>query len=343
MEKTIGNKVLSVIIPTYNMEDYLRKCLSSLVLPDASLMHSLEVIVVIDGATDSSSKIAHEYQDAYPDTFRVIDKENGNYGSCVNRGLKEATAKYIRVLDADDSYNTENLSRFLQQLSTIDCDLLLTDYNIVDASGNVSERRTFDVKSDEVIDVTKVQRPVAELEMHAITYRREILLDLNYWQTEGISYTDTEWAFIPLMAVSTVCYLNIQVYNYLVGRAGQTMDAAVFRKGIHHILKVNDRLMNIYADEKLYNHKNKFLFDHRIDGLVTRTYGQVLYDNILNRYELRELDQKVKRLKPALYEKLADLNDGHVWYVREWRKHDYVLPWYLKALVMVVYFKRRYL
>ena len=82
-------KILTIVIPTYNMQDYLRRCLESLIVPEKQ-MKQLEVLVINDGSKDNSSAIAHEYQDKYHDTFRVIDKGNGNYGSCVNRGLQEA-------------------------------------------------------------------------------------------------------------------------------------------------------------------------------------------------------------------------------------------------------------
>lgn len=96
------DKILTIIIPTYNMEKYLRHCLDSLIVPN---MDKVEVLMINDGSKDSSSAIGHEYQNRYPKTFRVIDKENGNYGSCINRGLKEATGKYVKVLDADDSFD----------------------------------------------------------------------------------------------------------------------------------------------------------------------------------------------------------------------------------------------
>mgnify|MGYP002624493917 CR=1 FL=1 len=92
------NKTLTIVVPTYNMDRYLERCLDSLILPEM-LMERLEVLVVNDGSKDKSSEIAHSYEKKYPQTFRVIDKENGNYGSCVNRGLKEATGKYIKNLD----------------------------------------------------------------------------------------------------------------------------------------------------------------------------------------------------------------------------------------------------
>lgn len=337
------DKILSVVIPTYNMEEYLKGCLDSFILPVQSLMSSLEVLVVIDGATDKSSSIAHQYQDRYPETFRVIDKENGNYGSCINRGLKVATGKYIRILDADDSYNTENFARFLQILSSIDADLILSDYNLVDNNGNILERRSFDLETMITTDIVKVLKPVSELEMHAITYRRQILLDINYHQTEGISYTDTEWAFIPLMAVNTVCYVNLQIYNYLVGRPGQTMDISVLRKSMPQMMTVYKRLMQIYNSSHLDAHKNSILFDHRIDGFVERTYGQTLYNKVLDKDELKRLDEMVKKYKPLLYEALGNLNDGYVWYVKQWRRHNYSLPLYCCLIVRFVQLKRKYL
>ena len=101
-------------------------------------MKQLEVLVINDGSKGSSSQIAHEYQDKYPDTYRVIDKENGNYGSCINRGLKEATGKYVKVLDADDWFDTICLKRLLILLPNIDVDLILTDYIVFNEDNNKS-------------------------------------------------------------------------------------------------------------------------------------------------------------------------------------------------------------
>ena len=99
--------VLTVIIPMYNMERYIDQCLSSLLCGEEA--EALEVLVVNDGSTDDSPRIAHAYEARHPNVFRVIDKPNGHYGSCVNRALAEATGKYVKVLDADDlSHNKCN-------------------------------------------------------------------------------------------------------------------------------------------------------------------------------------------------------------------------------------------
>ena len=88
-------KTLSIIVPSYNMEAYLPKCLGSLVVAP-ELMETLEVLVVNDGSKDRTSEGAPGFEAKYPGMFRVIDKANGNYGSCINRGLAEATGFYVK-------------------------------------------------------------------------------------------------------------------------------------------------------------------------------------------------------------------------------------------------------
>ena len=75
-------KILSVSIASYNVEKFIRKALDSCCVPE--IMDRLEVLVVNDGSTDSTLEIAREYEEKYPQTFRVIDKKNGGYGSTVN-------------------------------------------------------------------------------------------------------------------------------------------------------------------------------------------------------------------------------------------------------------------
>lgn len=219
------NKILTIVIPTYNMEKYLDKCLTSLVIEDRELMKQLEILVVIDGSKDRSSEIAHTYQVRYPQTFIVIDKENGNYGSCINRGLKEAAGKYIKVLDADDCYNSKSLQQHLELLRIVDVDLILTSYVIVNEKGQIKSKRTFPLYpyKEYFFDEICVNSGVVDAEMHAVTYKTENLKNIDYKQTEGISYTDQEWIFMPMTTVRTVIYQPVYLYEYLVGREGQTM------------------------------------------------------------------------------------------------------------------------
>lgn len=98
-------KLLTVAIPSYNSQDYVRRAIESL-LPGKE---QVEVIVVDDGSTDDTSGIAEEYIEKYPDTVRLIRKENGGHGDAVMAGLSAATGLYFRVLDSDDWLEKDSL------------------------------------------------------------------------------------------------------------------------------------------------------------------------------------------------------------------------------------------
>ena len=94
------DKVLTVIVPVYNMEKYIRQCLESLVIGE--VLDRIEVLVVLDGSKDGSAEIAYEFVEQYPDTFRIIYKANGGHGSAINTGLMMASGEYVKILDSDD-------------------------------------------------------------------------------------------------------------------------------------------------------------------------------------------------------------------------------------------------
>lgn len=130
-------KLLSIIIPSYNMEGYLDRCISSLLI---KRIDDLDIIIINDGSKDRTSEIGHKYENLYPNSIRCIDKENGNYGSCINRGLSEVKGKYVKILDADDSFNTYEFERMIEAISNTDTDLVICDYDIVDADGNITKK-----------------------------------------------------------------------------------------------------------------------------------------------------------------------------------------------------------
>ena len=114
------SKLLSIIIPTYNMEALLPRCLDSLLVDGA--LEQLEAIVVNDGSRDGSLAIANSYKERFPDTVTVIDKPNGNYGSTINAALPVAKGKYVKVLDSDDWFNSDALLQYLDSLKSVDAD-----------------------------------------------------------------------------------------------------------------------------------------------------------------------------------------------------------------------------
>lgn len=298
--------LLTIVVPTFNMQDYLNRCLDSLIV-NRELMEQLEVLVVNDGSKDNSSAIAHEYENKYPRTFRVIDKENGNYGSCVNRGLQEARGKYIKVLDADDWFDIKNFESFLRFLESVDVDLVLSDFDQVDESGNVINHISYELPTDANNTLAMIPRNVLFL-MHAVTHKTENLRKIDYRQTEGISYTDQEWIFIPMTTVHKVGYFGNVVYKYLVGRQGQTIDPAVFAKHISHEVKSLETMMRQF--EKVKNGVNTEQYDYLVWRLRIRLH-LVYYQFLVKSYktmnvgDLVDLDMNMKKSFPSSY-KISD-------------------------------------
>ena len=120
-------KLLSIIVPTYNMEELLPACLDSLVGSAAAA--ALDVVVVNDGSRDSSLAIANEYAARYSDVVRVIDKPNGNYGSTINAALPTLKGEYVKILDADDSFDGSRVAEFLAFLRKMQgVDMVVTPF-----------------------------------------------------------------------------------------------------------------------------------------------------------------------------------------------------------------------
>lgn len=105
------NKILTISIAAYNVEKYIGKTLDSLINDD--VMDKIEVLIENDGSTDNTAGIANEYVKNYPNTFKLINKQNGGYGSTINRSIKEAQGKYFKQLDGDDFLDTENLRKLV--------------------------------------------------------------------------------------------------------------------------------------------------------------------------------------------------------------------------------------
>ena len=245
----MGSKVLSVIVPSYNMEDYLPKCLGSLVVDDSDLLQKLEVIVVNDGSTDRTSEIAHGFETRFPDVFRVVDKGNGNYGSCINAALPLVSGCYVKVLDADDYVDTiafETLLRCLEsevETEPNSADLIVTDYESVDPHGSVIDRSRYLMPTGPGRTLNDVKAESPRFSIHSIVYKTALLTEMGYRQTEGVSYSDTEWITDPMVMVGRVTYVPIAVNKYLVGRAGQTMEDSTFAARFQQVVQITEGLV----------------------------------------------------------------------------------------------------
>lgn len=250
-------KLLTLAISAYNMQEYLGKCLDSVTRPD--IPDTLEVIIVNDGSKDKTSEIAHQYEKRFNSIVRVIDKENGHYGSCINKALEMATGKYFRPLDADDWMNTDALVSLLSLLENNDNDLIVTTHtnyldnnrvNHIKIPDSIIVNKKYDLKT---LDFQK-EKIDCFLKMHTMTYKTSILKNMSLKLSTGISYTDSEYCMFPLDKANSVIFYDLDLYQYNLSREGQTMQQSIITKSVKPFYLISMKMIDYFI--KNYDRNN---------------------------------------------------------------------------------------
>ena len=298
-------KILSVSIASYNVEKFIRKALDSCCIPE--IMDRLEVLVVNDGSTDGTLQIAREYEQQYPQTFRVIDKKNGGYGSTVNASIKAATGRYFRLLDGDDWFDREGLIGFIEELSEAQEDMIIAQFKRVFEEDGHEELR------DEAEDIKEKTVRFDDLgthdwfTMHAVTYRTGILQENDIRLTEHCFYTDQEYDLLPLPWVETVRIFPHVVYCYRIGRGEQSVSLEGLEKHYNDQTIVLKRLYTVYPEVgRQKTAKDKYIFNY----FVLRTFLQikvylVISKSNLHKQELINFIAYLRREQPLIYKELV--------------------------------------
>lgn len=250
---------LSLIVPVYNMESYLRQCLES-VLTTSGLIGKYEVLIVNDGSTDTSLSIAREFEALFPQVFKVIDKPNGGYGSCFNVGISEATGRYVKMLDADDMFDRINFAAYINMLESCQCDIVLN--SVISLNALTGIKTYFDGESlRQCCLVRSLDDLSSGIFIHNLAVKKNILSECRC--PTGVLYSDS---IIFLHAVSrsqSFFSTGLPLYLYRVNRQGQSVDLSV---SLSH-----------YTDYALIlNH----IFSVYPNLLMTRLNFQLIFDNI---------------------------------------------------------------
>ena len=299
-------KLLTIVIPTYNTERYLARCLDSLLTEE--VLKELEILVVNDGSRDGSLAIAKSYAKRYPRTVTVIDKENGGHGSTINAGLQAAGGRYFRVLDSDDWFDTCNFIKYFRALRHCREDVVITPYTQEYAyNGQRVDYPYSYFKHDRVYQMEDLvyDESMPYFTMASSTYRTQLLRDCGLKLFEKCFYVDMIFNMVPIPYVKTVRFLNYYVYRYFMGSPTQSMSQANLMRNLPN----HERVLNFLIDYYVAHRES-------VGDNVRNYMGQMIYFMYYTHMDLvcmklqdrkkayamfRELDESLKRRAPELY------------------------------------------
>ena len=298
------SKILTITIPSYNVETYMNEVLPTFL--DPAVMDKIEILIVNDGSKDGTAALGKEYEAKYPGVITLVDKENGGHGSTINKGIELATGKYFKVVDGDDWVDTAAFVKFVNFLEKTDSDVVATPHYRVNEETKEKELRGFEgveyEKEYRVDDVLLTLRD--KYQMHNLTFKTDIVRKIPKI-SEHCFYVDVEYIMYPLKYLETISFLNEAVYQYRVGNANQSVSTQNFMKNRNMHKHVIGNVLKYYETEELSAAKKEFL-KKRISLLIDTQIRIYLCfepsDEI--KQELLEFCHNVKNTDPTLLDML---------------------------------------
>ena len=302
--------ILSVVVPSYNVERYLDKCLTS--FSDSRFNDILEVIIVNDGSKDRTQEIAEGYVAEYLRIFKLINKENGGHGSAVNTGIDNAHGKYFRIVDGDDWVNTENMVKLLEILKNSDSDLVVDEKREVNMVTGATEffplpeqvQKNKQIAFEEICNKNDI---CTYIMLHTLSTKTSLLKSHDIHLLEHIFYVDMEFIVKATMEAKMVEFHDIEIYQYLVGNVNQSVSVQNYVKRYSHHDKVTKELIR-YAGESTSSGVMREYLDRRI-CLMINTHMNISLIYNKNRKEglaqAREFRRYLKSANEQYYKKTS--------------------------------------
>lgn len=249
---------VSVIVPVYNVEKYIKRCLETLV---QQTLEDIEIVIVNDGSTDQSKLIIEKYVKKYPLKIKYIEKQNGGLSSARNFGLRYAKGKYIAFLDSDD-YVEKNMyeemyKKAIQDKSDIvECDFIweweLSNCAIKECNKNIKIKKDMRKNYKNKKEMMRKPRVVAWNKL----IKRKIIEENNITFPEGLIYEDLEFFFKLIPFVNKISYINKYFVHYMQ-RVDSISNTQTEKNA--DIFKILDNIIEFYKKNELYDKYKKEL------------------------------------------------------------------------------------
>ena len=295
--------LISVIVPIYKVEEYLDRCVESLI---NQTYKNLEIILVDDGSPDNCPQMCEAW--AQKDSrIKVVHKENGGLSDARNAGFEVATGDIISFIDSDDWIEPEMFGTMLSQMKKDDSDIVSCGVKWVEEDGSVI--RTVTVSEDSVLDThTAMQELINDnrVKQHVWNklYKYDMIKDIPF--EKGKYHEDVFWSYQIVGRAERVSVITKSFYNY-VQRGNSIMGDGYSPKRLDALdaMKlrceyVKERFPDLY-DSALYVYIGSCHY-HLQSAIRTKQSKEVI-DNILNRFEYRKTGHptRVLRAKPKMW------------------------------------------
>jgi len=280
----MNSSLISVIIPVYNVEKYLRQCLNSVLNQDYK---NIEIICVEDCSTDNSLKILEEYKLKYPNITLIKNSKNIGLGLSRNEGLKVANGYYIHFLDSDDWLAGSAYSRLEKHLSKLHekPDVLFFNYSYFD---NVKKITWLNRFKDRHVVFNKILNPQTDIEAFygwdryawLKLHKRSFLIENKIYFNNYSCMEDIEQAALVYTKCKSLCYVNENIVNYRTKRVGSLVTKIA--KNVKYIIKSYENNKALYKTlpNKIKLHLlgfDYFLVRQQIIEAYLRGYVSTMY------------------------------------------------------------------
>ena len=302
-------KLLTFAIPCYNSQDYMEKCIDSILVGG----EDVEILIIDDGSKDRTAEIADDYAKRYPTIVKAIHQENGGHGEAVNAGIRNASGIYFKVVDSDDWVDEFAYLQILDKLRELvgsenNLDMLLANY-VYEKEGakRKKEMRQTGFPKDEVFTWSDIRHFYKGhyILMHSVIYRTQLLRKCGLELPKHTFYVDNIYVYKPLPFVKTMYYMDVDFYRYYIGREDQSVNEKVMIGRIDQQIKVNKIMID---DVDLWSVKNpkcrKYMFNYLEIITVVSTIMLLRSGTQENLEKKRELWKYIKEKDIRLFHRL---------------------------------------
>lgn len=285
--------ILSIIVPMFNVESYISRCLDSLLKQD---IENYEIIVINDGSTDQSDNIVREYQKK-SNKIKILEQKNQGQSVARNKGLEEANGKYVFFVDSDDYVVENSLHNILNKIIKYDLDIAGFEYWIQERNKFEARNNSYTVYETHLTPGKFITNGLSMLPVWFVIIRKDVMLKNELKFKPGLYHEDLELLPRVIFSCKNLMMFSDQVYIY-VKRENSSLSSKQqlnLKKVSFDQFTVAIELQNFFKGIVLSDTERMYIYKRYINNAVEFGLGRILYGYFS--VSIREIKKIRKRLK----------------------------------------------